>query len=122
MVTYITVERQQGAGRTTEQDITAIAGEAVQLGYAATPDAGVTTVVPSAVGAYIARNIDDTDGLSLTGTATATATGYAVTLNLTTAQSALLSGVYQYRQTETRSGEVSIPYAGRISFEAKSGG
>jgi hypothetical protein len=30
--------------------------------------------------------------------------------------------VYQYRQTETRSGEVSIPYAGRISFEVASGG
>jgi len=122
MVTYITVERQQGAGRTTEQDITATAGEAVQLGYTATPDTGVTTVVPTTVGAYIAENIDDTDGLSITGTVAATATGYAVTMNITTAQSALLSGVYQYRQTETRSGEVSIPYAGRISFEVASGG
>jgi hypothetical protein len=121
MVTYITVERATGAGRTTEQDITATAGEAVQLGYTATPDTGVTTVVPSAVGAYIAADISLAGGLSLTGTATATATGYSVVLNLTTAQSALLSGVYQYRQTETRSGEVSIPYAGRISFEAKSG-
>jgi hypothetical protein len=122
MVTYITVERQTGAGRTTEQDITAISGEAVQLGYAATPDAGVTTVVPTTVAAYIARNIDEPGGLALTGTATATATGYSVTLNLTSAQSALLAGVYQYRQTENRASEVSIPYAGRISFEVKSGG
>lgn len=122
MVTYITREKPIGAGYTTVQDITATAGEQVQFGYAATADTGVTTVVPDAISVYIAADITDTDGLTITGSSVGSATGYAVVANLTTAQSALLSGTYQYRQTETRSGEVSIPYAGNISFDVASGG